>query len=262
MRARGKALMDVTRKCALDCVQLGVGTETMAGRGLADEAMVQEYRQAAGETGVEIVSLSAQFVDNYSFTLPQNAQDEAVAMELCTRTIGLLPIFGCKNFLLPVLCKNTICDGTSFHRAVERIRMLADMAADKGAVTCLEVNLSLEKVYDLLDAVDRDDVKIFFDSQNLFALDGTCMARYYTELANRHLIGGIHLKDGIGNMLSGSLLGDGNSGFDRTAKAIAQSDYSGCILTESVYANPTVAQQGTEEELLARDAATMKRYFN
>ena len=261
VRARGRALMELTKRCELDCVQLGVGMEIMANRGLADKATVQEYRQASEETGVEIVSLSPQFVDNYSFTCPQNAQDEAVAMELCTRTIDLLQTFDCRNFLLPVLCRNTICDGVSFHRAVERIRILADMAADKGAMTCLEINLSLAKVYDLLDAVNRDDVKIFFDSQNLFALDGTSMARYYTELARQHLIGGIHLKDGIDNMLSGSLLGDGNSGFERTAKAIAESDYRGCILTESVYANPTVAHLGSEEELLARDAVTMKRYF-
>lgn len=110
-----------------------------------------------------------------------------------------------------------------------------------------------------MDAVDNPMVKIFFDSQNLYALNGTSMSRYFTELESE--IGGVHLKDGMGDMLSGSLLGEGNSGFYKMAEAILDSTYSGSLRIESVYAKSTVASGGSEQELLGKDAATRHRVF-
>ena len=103
-------------------------------------------------------------------------------------------------------------------------------------------------------------VKIFFDSQNLYAFNGTSMARHFRELED--VIGGVHLKDGKGAMLSGSLLGEGTSGFEKTAQAILESNYEGCLIIESAYAKPTVCTLGTEAELLRKDAATLHRIFD
>lgn len=259
MRARGKELCGLAAEAGLECLQLGVGVETFYGGGLGNRAMAEEYRKAADEYGLSIVSLSPQFVDQYSFTKPGGIQEEEMALTLVDRTIELCTFFGCRSFLLPVLEKNGITDGPSFHRAVSRIREFAEKAAEKGIETCLEVNLSVKQVYDLLDAVDHPMVKLFFDSQNLYALDGTSMARYFTEL--EPLIGGVHVKDGVGTMLSGSLLGEGTSGFYRTARAILDSGYAGSVLIESVYDKPSVCMLGCEEELLARDVDTLRRAF-
>lgn len=259
VRARGEALCKMAAKQKLDCLQLGVGEEIFLGKGLADGAVVEEYLRAGGEYGVEIDSLCPQFVDQYSFTMAKSGEEERIASALCDRTIELCTVFGCGSYLLPVLGRNGIGDGASFHRAVEYIRRFADRAAEKGIMTCLELNQSTDQVHNLLDAVDNPMVKIFFDSQNLYALDGTSMARYFAELED--VIAGVHLKDGVGAMLSGSLLGEGTSGFYRTAKAILDSGYEGSLIIESVYAKPTVCELGTEEELLARDAATLRRVF-
>ena len=93
-------------------------------------------------------------------------------------------------------------------------------------------------------------VKLFFDSQNLYALNRTSMAVYFRELED--VIGGVHLKDGEGSMLSASLLGGGTSGFYKTAKAILESSYSGCLIIESVYEKPTVSCLGTEAETIGK----------
>ena len=108
-----------------------------------------------------------------------------------------------------------------------------------------------------LEASEKYGVEI--DSQNLYALDGTSMARYFTALAD--VIAGVHLKDGVGTMLSGSLLGEGTSGFYRTAGAILDNGYGGSLIIESVYDKPTVCKLGSERELLAKDAATLRRVF-
>ena len=63
-------------------------------------------------------------------------------------------------------------------------------------------------------------------------------------------------------MLSGSLLGEGTSGFFRTARAILDSDYKGCLILESVYDKASVCGRGAPEELLARDAALLHRVFD
>lgn len=260
LKARGKELCKIASEQKLDCLQLGVGEEIFCGKGLGSHAIIEEYLKASEEYGMEICSLSPQFVDQYSFTMPQGAQEERVAVELVDKTIELCTTFDCKSFLLPVSGKNGICDGTSFHRAVAYIKRFSEKAAKKGIQTCLEINQSVEQVYNLFDAVDNPMLKIFFDSQNLYASDGTSMARYFKELVN--LIVGVHLKDGIGPMLSGSLLGEGTSGFFRTAQAIIESNYSGTLIIESVYDKASVCSQESSEELFAKDVALLHKVFD
>ena len=259
LKARGRELCRMAAGQGLDCLQLGVGEEVFSGRGLGNPGLIEEYLRASEEFGVQIESLSPQFVDQYSFTKPRSLQEEEAAVILVEKTIELCGIFGCKSFLLPVLERNGICDGPSFHKAVGYIRRFSEKAWRNGIKTCLEVNLSAEEVRNLLDAVDDPWVKIYFDSQNLYALNGTSMARYFSALSD--VIGGVHLKDGIGCMLSGSLLGEGDSGFFKTAAAIRNSNYSGSLIIESVYDKASVCGLGTPEELLARDAATLRKAF-
>lgn len=260
VKARGNALCRLASEKNLDCLQLGVGEEVFAGRGLGNPALMREYQRAAEEWGISIHSLSPQFVDQYSFTMPGSPEEEEIAVKLTERTIDLCESFGCRSFLLPVLCKNGIYDGPSFHRAVEYIKRFSERAAEKGLETLLELNLDAEQVYDLLDAVGNSFVKLFFDSQNLYALKGTSMAEYFRKMET--VIGGVHLKDGEGAMLSGSLLGEGSSDFYKTAQAILGSSYSGCLIIESVYHKPTVCIAGTEAELLGRDAQVLHRIFD
>lgn len=259
VKVRGKRLCQLASENQLDCLQLGVGEEVFSGNGLGNPNLVKEYQVACEKYGIEIESLSPQFVDQYSFTRPQSEQEEQIAVSLCDRTIELCTVFGCKSYLLPVLCRNGITDGSSFHKAVEYIKRFGEKAAEKGIMTCLEINQSAEQVQNLLDAVDNPMVKIFFDSQNMYAYDGTSMARYFKDLES--VIAGVHLKDGIGAMLSGSLLGEGTSGFYKTAQAILESSYSGSLIIESVYDKASVVCCGTEAELLAKDAATLRKVF-
>ena len=259
VRARGKALCRMAAEAGLDCLQLGVGEEVLAGEGLGSPSLVREYLEAGREYGIQIDSLSPQFVDQYSFTMPQSTREEQLAVSLCERTIDLCGTFGCRSFLLPVLCRNDICDEASFQRAAKYIGYFGRRAAQKGIETHLELNQSVAQVYRLLEVVDNPMVRLFFDSQNLYVKDGTCMASYFVQLQDR--IGGIHLKDGREGELSGSLLGEGASGFFETAAAILGSSYQGSLIIESVYDKPEVRMRGTEEELLERDAETLRRVF-
>lgn len=260
VKTRGRKLCQLAADKKLDCLQLGVGEEIFAGQGLGSQYLIEEYQEACQQYGVKIHSLSPQFVDQYSFTMPQGNQDEEVAAALVERAIELSETFGCRSFLLPVLCKNDICSSTSFHRTVEYIKKYSAMAAEKGIETYLELNQGAEQVRNLLDAVDNPMVKILFDSQNLYAQNGTSMARYFKELFD--VIACVHLKDGIGTMLSGSLLGEGDSGFFKTVEAIRNSEYAGALLIESVYSKPTVCRLGSEEMLLEKDAQMLHEMFD
>ena len=260
LRVRGNALCRLASEKNLDCLQLGVGTEVFRGGGLGSPALIGEYQKACEEYGISVHSLSPQFVDEYSFTMTRGVQEEQTAVKLVERTIELCTVFGCGSFLLPVLMRNGICDGASFHRAVEYIKRFSHIAAEKGIETYIEMNQTAEQVRNLLDAVGNPMVKVFFDSQNLYAEQGTAMAGYFRELED--VIGGVHLKDGEGTMLSGSLLGEGTSGFYKTARAILESSYSGCLIIESVYSKPTVSPLGNEAELLGRVAAALHRIFD
>ena len=258
---RGRNLCESAKISGLNCVQLGVGTEIFKGEGLSSEKLVEEYQQASQELGVEIVSISPQFVDEYSFTMPRTTEEIEIVDHLIGYTMKMCEKFHCNSFLLPVLCRNDIVDGTSFHNAVSYIRKYAREAREKNLEIYLELNQDLSQLHNLLDAVDCSNVKVFFDSQNLYAQRGISMAKYFTSLSRENLIGGVHVKDGNGGMLSGSLLGEGTSGFYKTCDAILESEYSGPILIESVYSKPGVCNQGTEHELLKRDADTLHRIF-
>jgi sugar phosphate isomerase/epimerase len=260
LKARGRDFCKIAAEQKLDCLQLGVGEEVFDGKGLGSQAVIEEYLESSKEYGIEICSLSPQFVDQYSFTMPQDTQEERIVIDIVDKTIELCTIFGCKSFLLPVLGKNGICNGPSFHRAVSYIKRFSEKATEKGIGISLEINQSVEQVYNLLDAVGNPMIKIFFDSQNLYALNGTSMARYFKELVD--FIEGVHLKDGVGPMLSGSLLGEGTSGFFKTAQAIIDSNYSGNLIIESVYDKAPVCNQGSPTELLAKDVALLHKVFD
>ena len=76
LKARGKELCKIVAEQKLDCLQLGVGEEVLAGKGLGSPGMIEEYLKASEEYGIEIWSLSPQFVDQYSFTMPRTAREE------------------------------------------------------------------------------------------------------------------------------------------------------------------------------------------
>ena len=63
LKARGKELCRIASKQGLDCLQLGVGEEALEGKGLGCRAVIEEYMQASADYGMEICSLSPQFVD-------------------------------------------------------------------------------------------------------------------------------------------------------------------------------------------------------
>lgn len=260
LKARGSKLCEMAAKSGLECLQLGVGDEIFKGQGLMNERNVDEYKEACEKYGLWIESISPQFVDKYSFTMPKNADEEELVIALIEKTIDLCEVFGCSSYLLPVLCKNDIVDENTFKRAVDFIKKFSDRAAEKGIQTTLELNQSVQQVYKLLEAINNPKVKVFFDSQNLYALDRTSMSAYFTELSD--IIAGVHLKDGIGSALSESLLGEGTSGFFKTATAIKQSPYRGSLIIESVYSNLGASNESEEFDLLKKDANTLISVFD
>lgn len=262
VKSKGASLCRLAKESGLDCLQLGIGTEIFSGEGLGANEQVRAYREACGEYGIHIASLSPQFVDEYSFTMPRDNEEVYMLEKLVDHTLSMCGEFECSSFLMPVLCRNDIVDGHSFHRAVSFIRKYAEAANSDHIRVDLELNQDLEETQNLLDAIDCENVKIFFDSQNLFAQRGTSMHRYFSALMERDLVGGIHLKDGSGSNLSGSLLGEGTSGFYKTAEAIKQSSYSGPLIIESVYCKTNLHHKEPEGLLLRKDADTLHRVFD
>ena len=47
VKARGKQLCEMAYSSHLDCLQLGVGEEVFAGKGLGDPKMIEEYQKAS-----------------------------------------------------------------------------------------------------------------------------------------------------------------------------------------------------------------------
>lgn len=260
LNARGLELCKILADQGLTCMQVGVGTEALTGKGLADPALVEEYLEGSEKYNIDICGTVPISLDYFSYTRPKCPEEEEMAVKMINMAIDLCSVFDCKTYLLPALNNSAIVDGPSFHRAVAQLKRFCDKAAEMGVVTLFESTLSVSRTIDVLEAVDHPMLKLFFDSQNTYAYDGTFAAGWFKELSP--LIYEIHLKDGVDSILSGSILGEGTSGFHKTAQAIIDSGFSGNLLLENCYEAAPLCYQGDPMDLLAKDVQVLHDIFD
>ena len=219
LRASGQpSAFAVAKELGFDGVQVSYNPGGQ-GNSLANKENRQKFLDAAKESGVGIASLAMGILNNDALATTLEAEgwveDCIDAMDDMDVDRVLLAFFG-----------NGDMNQNKGHQplVIEKLKRLGPIAAKKGKILGVESYLSAEDNLKLLDAIDCDAVKIYYDVQNSTNM-GYDIYREIELLGN--LICEIHFKQ------DHCRLGDGDIDFPRVCELLEKIGYEGWLVVES-----------------------------
>lgn len=173
---------------------------------------------------------------NHGFTAGLDDARSETAVKTMKYGVETAHAMGIPSVSVPHFFANRIEDEFSFHSAVQALRALCDRAAEYGILVYTENVLSHPELERLWNEVDRQNLRLLFDTQNYSAMSQTDAADVFLKW--KDFCGDyIHLKDGDAPALGNKTLWNGTSGFERVFSAVLSSGYSGGMILESNYRN-------------------------
>ncbi len=142
---------------------------------------------------------------------------------------------GASTLQVPSFFASGIETDADFDHTVESFRCLTEMVKETPLQVGTENALSAEKQLELLERVGSEQLKIYFDTRNAFAMAGLNSAEILEQLYP-HIIE-VHLKDGLNDEGPSKPLTQGNSGFAECMAILRERKYDGWMLLENDYAS-------------------------
>ena len=240
----------------LDGIQLDIGHSS---RGfLLSNDFVQDAYLALGEKyGVSFPSITIRELDEVAMTAPEGTESRNLMNEALIKTIDTAEAMDIPIVMIPSFVESEISNQADFKEAVNYLQYGCDYAEGKGITIATENTLSVSEIKRLIKEVDRDNIKLYFDSQNHFLHKDYNIAEILEELID--YVCQVHLKDGKNKDLSGALLGEGDTGFYKTMEVLKKHDYSGWLVFENYYdREPLSLKNDNPVELIKKDLQTVK----
>jgi L-ribulose-5-phosphate 3-epimerase len=207
---------EAAARCPLDGIELGVGPAAEKLR-LADADVRKKLKEQLKSLGLVVSSLSLNLLNEYPLV-----SDKRVPAWL-EQTIEATEDFRAAGILVPFFGKGEI--KPEHHDAlVARVKAATPKAAAAGVVLGLENWLSAKENLTILDRIQSDAVKVYYDVGN------STVRGYDVPAELRQLKGrlcAIHFKDGP------NYLGEGKVKMEPIAEALKAIDYQGWIVLET-----------------------------
>jgi sugar phosphate isomerase/epimerase len=143
---------------------------------------------------------------------------------------------------------------------MQTARMLAygcRRAQSHGILVGTENALSAQDNLRLLEACGCDNLKVYFDTQNPWAMKGYNSAEILETLFPH--VCEVHIKDGRGGTLGNALLGQGDSSFEASLEILLERTFGGWMILENGYHQPELAAiDANPSNLIARDIGYLR----
>ncbi len=213
---------------------------------MTDRKIRDSWLESTARYGLEIVSLALNDLCSHGFTagLQDPRSETAAATVACG--IETAAAMGIPSVSVPHFFANRITDSATFRASAEALRRLCDLASEKGILVYTENVLGREQLTRLWNEVDRENLRLLFDSQNYSAMAGTDAVeifRSWKDCCGSYL----HIKDGIAPELGSRPLWQGDSRFEDIFSVILNSGYSGAVILESNYPEETALTADLEK---------------
>lgn len=240
------------KEMGFEGIQLEIGSYER-GFPLSRPSVQQAYLELAAEYGIQYPSIAARVTDDYSMTQPPDTADSVIVWEAIVRSIESAESMGIPTVMIGSFLASDIRNEDDLNRTAEVLTQACDYASNRGIVIAAENLLSVDEMYRLAAQVDRQNLKLLFDTQNYPLRRGYNAAAMLEQLAPL-LCDQIHVKDGPKGQISAALLGEGDSDFFRTIESLKRIDFRGWILLENYYDQLPLRLQHEEPiELIKED---------
>ena len=218
-RQADPAAMELAKQVGLDGVQVSLGT-------LADDMHLrrpevqQRYKDAANQSGVEVLSLAIGELNNIPYKSdPRTIPWVSDGIEVCRA-------MNCRVILLAFFHKNDLRDDKPGRdETVRRLKEVAPKAEKMGILLGIESWLSAEDHMRIIDRVGSPALKVYYDVANSTER-GYDIFKEIRWLGRQGQICEFHMKE------NGALLGHGRIDFQKVRAALDDIGYRGPMQIE------------------------------
>lgn len=256
VKEKGNGLFSLVARMGFDGLQLSLGDDVLK-KDNEFYRMLDTNEHGLKKYGLQCPSIALEAFQQINIA---NHSDRDLAESLVKKAILFAHTVGAEQLVFPLFDASELNNQRKLEMTGDFIRRLIPAMESARLNISVEGNLKEKQCFDLLAVVGEERFGILFDSQNNYLAYKENMAKLFRKLMPH--VNCIHVKDGKHGVLSGSLLGQGDSGFYDTAKAIVDSEYSGWIFTENYYYKAPLKEEKSIEKLIAEDLLTMKNEFS
>lgn len=261
----------------LDGIELDLGPFEK-GFPLSRGFVQNEYLKVAKKLNISFPSISPLALGNLNMIGSEDSEEKKVALSAIIKSIDTAEAMN-----IPIVCIPSFFDGQAkredrfkkipesiryscidtkedFKKTVDVLKYSCDYALSKKIIIGTESSLSIDNTLKLFSEVDRENLKLYFDTQNYYACKKYNVAKMLQELLP--LICEIHVKDGINGYFSSALLGEGESNFYKSMDVLIEHNYPGWIILENNYdLGPISLQNDDPLQLMKKDIDVLKKIF-
>ena len=230
---------------------------------LKDPYMQSVYKEEARKYNIEFMSVVDMELMEIGIMGERDGAELHQAVRAIHDTVDTAKAMGCKKIMLPFFMKSQLKphDREGFDRVVQVLTDACDYAAEYGITVQMEVSVNAEETIALYHAVDRKNLRNYYDSQNLAWYYGLEPTEELPQLLP-YCGDEIHVCDGWGVATTGTngcaLLGTGTSHFDEQIQLLAERDWDGWLIVENCYYKEVLRNIGNPYELSEKDLKILK----
>lgn len=248
---------EYTRNAGFDGIELDLGNweeNTL----ITDPTCVAHWERQREKTGIRYPALAVNALCSYGMS---QKKDEAVVKDILLSALEAAERYGIPLLQLPSFAAGSITNESEFEQTASMLHYVCGQSKSMDLVIGTENALSAEENLRLMRTVGSQNLRIFFDTQNPFAFS-KLNPESVVKGAARYIVPVIHAKDGIGSQLSSRLLGQGDSCFEQTIRALKEH----CAIEWVILENDvkTIAEQERMNEMavISADIETLQKCFS
>jgi len=225
----GERLFETAQKIGFDGLELDCSSEDNP---IWSQKGRKELKKLGILHGVEISSICLSILKNYGLANTDTKKRD-FARRLVTRAIPVAADIGAKVLLLPFFAPAAeITSEEEISNTIKELKNCRSIAEDHGITLGLETTLSAKKILEIVEAVNSNYVKVYYDVGNAVGL-GYDPAKELRELGSK--IAQVHIKDKVirgEKVVTCKFLGEGNVDFVSVKKALKEIRYEGYLILE------------------------------
>lgn len=229
----GVASIKLAKEVGIEGLQLGFITYER-GFLLSQQWFRDYYREEAEKYGIALPSMAICEFDRYGMRNPKGSERGKIAWEIIDLAVEAAADLKMEMIMMPSFVDGFIDTDEDLRNTADALRYACDLAAKYGIVIASENLLTLERNALLFKEVDRKNLAAFYDSQNYKSNLGWEQVPLLEGLYDI-LYPEVHVKDGVGEIISCRLLGEGDTDFAGTMRVLRERDYQGWVHLENYY---------------------------
>jgi len=224
LRAPLESMFAVAKEIGFDGVEYCIGGDYKDSL-LWQAGGAEELKSMADKDGVEISSLSPGVFASLHPVM-EDKEKRVEGSKMLTQCIKVCPALDTKAILVPMFPGDfNDWQESTWQELIDGFKPLAEVAEKHGVVLALETMFNADQMAMIVDGIDSDCVKVYYDTANLTSR-GYDVPAEMRQLGSK--IGMIHAKD-----TDGKMLGEGKVDFKGVNDAMKEIGYDGYIVLET-----------------------------